>query len=99
MALNKIITQENGIATSYHKVTRVTFIDSNGEYPSEEHIPLKLQVNVTSFLNKDYRETGHSISSDIYLFSVTDEEETLGIRKLAYDKLKTLEVFADAEDC
>lgn len=99
MALNKTLIQDNGITTSYHKVTRATFIDSNGEHPSEEYVPLRLQVNVTSFLNEEYREAGHSITSNIYSFNITSEEETAGIRKLAYNKLKTLEIFADAEDC
>jgi hypothetical protein len=100
MALNKTITQENGIVTNYHKVTRVNFIDANGEKPSEKVVPLVLQVTVTSFLNEEFREAGHSINSNSYFFAVTnEEEETLGIRKLAYGKLKTLEVFAEAEDC
>ena len=100
MALKKLFTQENGIATEYHKVTRVTFIDNNGEYPSEDKIPLTLQVKLTSYLNEGYRKSGHSIDSEMYIFDITDEEEeTLGIRKLAYAKLKELDTFADAEDC
>lgn len=99
MALNKTLIQDNGITTSYHKVTRATFIDSNGEHPSEEYIPLRLQVNVTSFLNEDYRKTGYSINSEIYTFDITAADEELGIRKLAYTKLKALDAFADAEDC
>ena len=104
MALKKLFVQDNGISTEYHKVNRVNLIDRNGEYPREFNIDekssLKLDVVVVSFLNEEYREKGHSINTNIYSFNITkDEEETLGIRKLAYVKLKTLDIFADAEDC
>lgn len=102
MALNKSITQTNGITTEYHKITSVNLVDRNGRFPvsDEQELPLQIDVALTSFLNKEYRETGHSINTSVYNFHITqEEEESMGIRKLAYAKIKTLEIFADAEDC
>lgn len=104
MALKKLFVQDNGITTEYHKVARVNLIDRNGEFPREpdttDKFSLEINVVVVSFLNEEYRETGHSINTNIYDFTITkEEEETLGIRRLAYSKLKELDIFADAEDC
>ena len=55
---------------------------------------------MSSFLNAKYREAGRSIDINVYSFNITNTEEDVnGIRKLAYDKLKTLEIFAGAENC
>ena len=91
MALKKTFVKENGISTSYHKISNVTL------HSAEE---LSLYVQVTSYLNEEYRQKEQEIETLFYTFGVTEEEENaMGARKLAYAKLKTLEEWADAEDC
>jgi hypothetical protein len=91
MALKKTFVKENGISTSYHKISNVT-IRSLDE--------LSLHIQVTSYLNEEYREKEQEIETLFYTFDlVSEEEESMGARKLAYVKLKTLEEWADAEDC
>ena len=98
MALLKVITLDNGITTSYHKVSRVMLVDDN---EVNDTASLRFEVTVNSYLNKEYRNNGKSINSNIYRFEITEtEEETaVGIRKFAYEKLKTLPIYADAENC
>ena len=91
MALKKTFLKENGISTLYHKISNVTL-------RSVEE--LSLHVQVTSYLNEEYREKEQEIETLFYTFDITKEEEDgMGTRKLAYAKLKTLEEWADAEDC
>lgn len=91
MALNKTFTQENGIATSYHKVSRVSISADN---------EMSMGVEVTSYMNEDYRESDYPVTSLFYNFDITSEEEqSMSARKLAYAKLKTLPEWADAVDC
>lgn len=92
MALNKTFTQENGVVTSYHKVTRVAIAShDNG---------LDMGVEMTSYLDENYREKNTPITSMYYNFDITNEEEaSTSARKLAYAKIKTLEEWADAVDC
>lgn len=91
MALKKTFVKENGISTSYHKISNVTLRSA------EE---LSLWIQVTSYLNEEYREKEQEIETLFYTFDITKEEEdSMGTRKLAYAKLKTLEEWADAEDC
>ena len=99
MALKKVIVQDNGITTEYHKVNRVSLIDRNGEYPSDEKFPICINATVISFLNEEYREAGHSISSEIYTFTLDEGEADRELRSLVYSKLKELDTFAGAEDC
>ena len=92
MALSKTFTQPNGITTSYHKVTRVS-VSCRGE-------EIDLGVEMTSYLNEEYRESENPITSLFYNFTVTGEEEqSMSARKLAYAKIKTLDEWADAVDC
>ena len=100
MALKKTIVLPNGVTTNYHKINFISFSDSNGEYPTEEKQPLRLDVSVISFLNEEYRKNCQAIETKFYNFIITqEEEESLSLRKLGYAKLRTLEAFADAEDC
>lgn len=93
MALNKTFTQENGVTTSYHKVTRVTISSRNDE-------TLDMGVEMTSYLDENYREKNTPITSMYYNFDITDEEEqSTSARKLAYTKIKTLAEWSDAVDC
>ena len=92
MALNKTFVKDNGITTSYHKVSTVA-LDDFDTAPS-------LRVHVTSYLNEEYRKDGQAIETLYYNFDITsDEENETTARKLAYSKLKTLEEWADAIDC
>lgn len=99
MALKKLITKPNGISTEYHKITHVGLSDRNGEHPYDSETPITIDVMVRSYLNEEYRRIGHSIEVCSYYFELTDEEETQGIREVAYTKLKSLPEFEGAEDC
>ena len=97
MALNKTIIKDNGITTSYHKVTTVNF---SQDYSSDNQDGLLLGVEITSFFNKEYRNNDQPIESEFYHFSITKEEEQeTSAFKLAYKKIKELPQWADAEDC
>lgn len=88
MALSKNITTDNGFVTSYHKVDSVC-LDGN-----------TLDFNVESFVSKEYRELGRPAERIFFNFEITvEEEESMGIRQLAYKKIKELPQWADAEDC
>jgi hypothetical protein len=79
---------EQGYVTNYHKFTEVTVSDST------------LIGLLTSYVSKEYRELGKPAIHRNYHFSITiEEEESMGIRQLAYKKLKELPEWADAEDC
>lgn len=88
MALLKVITSDNGIQTTYHRIEDLllkdfTLICSLGSYVSEEYA----QNNLPAFI-------------DSVDFSITlEEEESAGIRQLAYTKLKELPEWSDAVDC
>ena len=91
MALKKTFVKENGISTSYHKISNATVRATD---------TLSLRVQLTSYLNEEYREKEQEIETLFYTFDLTSEEEdSMGVRKLAYAKPKTLEEWADAEDC
>ncbi len=93
MALCKTFVQENGISTSYHKITDVTV-------RTEETNDINLRVFLTSYMDKTYREKDQPINTDFYSFEISGElEESMSIRKLAYNQLRTLEKWSDAEDC
>ena len=97
MALNKTFIKDNGITTSYHKVTTVNLSCNHDE---ENQNTLLLGLELTSFLNQEYRENEQPIESDYYHFSITKEEEQeTSAFKLAYKKIKELPQWADAEDC
>lgn len=93
MALSKTFIQDNGISTSYHKVSKALVrTDTNDG--------LNLRVYVTSYLNEAYRKNEQPIETSIYSFNISDEQESeTSIRKLAYNQLKTLGNWADAVDC
>ena len=92
MALNKKITDENGTYSAYHKISSIS-LDSTDE-------SMNLTIIVKSFLNKKYREKNSPVRLSSYTFEIpSDEDNNVGIRALGYNKLKTLELFKDAEDC
>jgi hypothetical protein len=88
MAVCKQQVSEQGYVTNYHKFTEVTVSDST------------LIGLLTSYVTKEYREMEKPALSRNYYFNITiEEEESMGIRQLAYKKLKELPEWADAEDC
>lgn len=92
MALLKKFSQPNGIITEYHRISQVDLSLYNDE--------TNLSVTVTSYLNKEYREAGHHIELLNYNFMLDEgEDENVGLRQLAYNKLKTLNEWVDAVDC
>ena len=88
MALCKEIITNQGYATNYHKITEVSLSDGT------------LTCLLTSYVTKEYRDLERPAARRNYYFDVSiEEEESMGIRQLAYKKLKELEEWADAEDC
>jgi hypothetical protein len=94
MALNKKITKENGVETSYHRITGVCL-----EVEAENS--LMLIIRLESYLDREYRDKAQPIYSKNYNLPLTSDESTdnMGIRQFAYDKLKQLLEWSDAVDC
>ena len=94
MALSKKITKENGIETSYHRITGVYL-----EVETEDR--LMLIIRLESYLDREYRDKAQPIHSKNYNLLLTSDEsvENMSIRQFAYDKLKQLPEWADAVDC
>ena len=87
MALLKNITSSEGFITSYHKIQMVSLHDST------------LHCHVDSYVSKEYRNLERPAQSNFYSFEITvEEEESMGIRQLAYTKLKELPEWTDAEN-
>ena len=88
MALQKEFINDAGVVTTYHRVDRATLNGSN------------LMCSVASYVSSEYRELGQPVTINIYNFTITlAEEESMGIRKLCYAKLKELEEWSDSIDC
>ena len=96
MALNKSITLDNGIVLNYHRVVSVTNITNH------ESI-----IEVGSYLNKDQRnrekqwyENPNGDSMNVFInarYHSKEYDKNLNVNS-AYEYLKTLEEFKDAED-
>ena len=89
MALYKEKTNHNtGVVTKYHKFHTVSLTDNT------------LYCVLLSYTSKNYRLNGENTDTETYLFQITvEEEEAMGIRQLAYKKLKELVEWTGAEDC
>ena len=88
MALNKIIINDSGIQTTYHKITHISL--NNNE----------VSCDVESFVSPEYRENNKPASSSYYHFTITlEEEESMGIRALCYTKLKEMDEWLLSTDC
>ena len=88
MALNKIIINDSGIQTTYHKITHISL--NNNE----------VSCDVESFVSPEYRENNRPASSSYYHFTITlEEEESMGIRALCYTKLKEMDEWLLSTDC
>ena len=86
--LKEKINHSTGVVSTYHRVGSVEVRDS------------ELSCQVASYVSKDYRSQGRSVERSHYQFEITlEEEESMGVRQLAYTKLKTLPEWEGAEDC
>lgn len=94
MALSKTIKKENGIETSYHRITGIYL-----EVETEDKFMLIIRLE--SYLDREYRDKAQPIYSKNYNLPLTSDESTnnMSIRQFAYDKLKQLSEWADAVDC
>lgn len=91
MALGKNILENNGVITTYHRIEGIAF----GHNKS-------LSCILDSYVSKEFSEDmSNKINSHSYTFENIDsyEEESFGIRELAYNKIKNLEEWQDAIDC
>ena len=88
MALQKEIISRNGFATNYHKINEISLHDG------------ELNCVVNSYVSHEYRELERPADRQFFNFEITiEEEESMGIRQLAYKKIKELENWSDAVDC
>ena len=90
MALFKEKISDNGIISKYHNIATLSLGRDN-----------MLACYVNSYANKEYRDNeAEPVQHQCYYIHITiEEEESMGIRKLAYTKLKELDEWKDAEDC
>ena len=91
MALYKEILGNNGVTTSYHRVNNVVLDHDR-----------TLGCILESYVSNDYAKNDFNCVEACCLTfkGVTlEEEESVGIRKLVYKKIKELEDWSDASDC
>lgn len=88
MALQKDIISREGFTTNYHKIKEITLHDN------------LLNVVVNSYVSHEYREFERPADRQDFNFEITiEEEESMGIRQLAYTKIKERPEWEGAEDC
>mgnify|MGYP003291983311 CR=1 FL=1 len=88
MALNKSIINDKGIETTYHKIAHVTL---NGN---------EVSCTVNSYISPEYRVNDKPADFSYYHFTITvEEEESMGIRALCYNKLKKMDDWLLSIDC
>ena len=88
MALSKKITDERGIVATYHKIGPATL--QEGVLAFELH----------SYTTPEYRRKAEPVLVFSFSYHITlEEEESMGIRKLCYAKIKEEDFWQDAEDC
>ena len=89
MALAKNLVSKEGYTTTYHRIYSVNLTSGN-----------ELTCHIDSYVSKEYRNLKRPAQSHFFYFTITvEEEESMGIRQLAYKKIKELPDWADAEDC
>ena len=93
MALMKKIEQDNGIITSYHRIMCINNITNK-----------EIQIVVYSYISQTKREDEINATPEDEIFNVISSEsitkeyvEDFSIKE-AYEYLKTLDKFKDAED-
>jgi len=98
MALKKTIEQDNGMLLNYHRIIGIEQIVNGynliqvGSYVNEE----KRELEKTYTDEPNFYETNH-----IYIFHTyykTDYNDNMSAED-AYNYLKTLDIYKDAEDC
>lgn len=88
MALQKEIISNKGFTTNYHKVNDVS-VRGN-----------VLSCFMNSYVSHEYRKLESPADNHFFNFEITiEEEESMGIRQLAYKKIKELPEWTDAIDC
>lgn len=88
MALLKQIVNNEGITTNYHRVSEVVLREG------------LLGGCLESYVSSDYRTAEQPADFTPFRFEITlEEEESMGIRALCYNKIKALDAWKDAEDC
>lgn len=90
MALQKTIVQDNGVVLQYHRIGEAS-LNHNGV----------LFCRLDSYVSHDYAAQGLEVDSYVFMFNNVpiEEEESMGIRKLAYMKIKREQKWQDAIDC
>ena len=108
MALNKVITNEVGVTTTYHKIDEINMrkilaTEINAE--TEETYTIE-KVNVTvsifSYVTKEIRDLSirNAASRRKLFFDCSlDDIKNKPIYTVLYDKIKELKPFKDATDC
>jgi hypothetical protein len=90
MALSKNITQEDGVVTTYHRILFVTVTTNSHN-----------SIAVASYINENIRQEEKEGTIALpYMKAVTyetDYDSNMTV-EAAYDYLKTLDAFADADD-
>lgn len=94
MALKKTVIFENGTVAEYHRLDMMRIQNLPGEN-------VRVVVNVQSFVSGDFRKNSleHAIHQDVHAFTLPKTDiETKSSLTAAYDQLKTLDAYKDAED-
>ena len=86
MALFKTCQIPNGVIVNYHRIG---------------YVNLHHDRTLSGILNSYDSAEGNKISSQIFTFKniTKEEEESMGIRQLAYTKLKNTSEWSDSIDC
>lgn len=95
MALNKIIELENGVTVNYHRIVsirKITNVSNIIELASYTSIKKREEEKEAT---KDFKKMNVFINTEYFN---TDYNENFNIKD-AYNYLKTLEQFNNAEDC
>ena len=88
MALNKTILTEDGVTLTYHKIGYIHLVGNIVKCNIISYESVDTRAEDLPFRNKSFKLT-----------TTTEEEESMGIRALCYNKLKELPEWTDAEDC
>lgn len=94
MALKKTVIFENGTVAEYHRLDMMRIQNLPGEN-------VRAVVNVQSFVSGDFRKNSleHAIHQDVHAFTLPKSDiEAKGCLTAAYELLKTLDAYKDAED-
>ena len=110
MALLKNIKYPNGTESNYHKISEIHVYEQKeyvciGEVDNEDkweaQKSYKLNFRVFSYVSQEIRTNNNDnyvVFNDITVTASLEEIENTPIIKLAYNKLKDTETFANAED-